>query len=294
MRGIVGSLLLAGCLLLQCPQRAMGQHRDGNASFNASFLFSPYIYMAGMRPGSDASMRRAVRPRLGPYPMTDDFLAPVVVKTEPLPVISIADTTALPITDADTAITQFIPPGVIIPNVPIVSGRTTGQITEEMRTALKDLETEMLIEKFAEMTERSPDDMENFPLYRFIDDWYGVRYKYGGNDNRGIDCSGFSQKLYGSIYSLKLLRTARQQRHNCSLLIKHHEDATEGDLVFFRIHRMRISHVGVYLANGYFVHASRSRGVMISSLQDKYWRRRYAGCGHMEREGIITESGLEE
>src|SRR5205823_3794603 len=112
--------------------------------------------------------------------------------------------------------------------------------------------------------------------YRFIDKWYGTRYKWGGMDSAGIDCSAFSQKLYGEIYGMDIVRTARQQ-HRSSDPIKHYLDANEGDLIFFRIHRLRISHVGVYLANGYFVHASRSHGVMISSMNDHYWSRRYAG-----------------
>ncbi|GAA4468203.1 hypothetical protein GCM10023093_25340 [Nemorincola caseinilytica] len=154
-----------------------------------------------------------------------------------------------------------------------------------------DTETEMLMERFAEMLEEEPEDLGNLRLYKFIDDWYGVRYKYGGTTIRGIDCSAFSQKVYGQIFCIDLSRTSRQQyRH--SERIKHHDEATEGDLVFFRINRIRISHVGIYLANGYFVHASRSRGVVVSSLNDRYWKRRYAGCGHIARAERTTESGL--
>jgi hypothetical protein len=148
-----------------------------------------------------------------------------------------------------------------------------------------DEETDILINKYAAIISVAPDEVNNFHLYKFIDQWYGVRYKWGGNDNNGIDCSGFSQKLYGSIYSLAIMRTARQQHKKCEI-IKDYEDATEGDLVFFRIRHLGISHVGIYLANGFFVHASRSRGVVISNLEDKYWRRRYAGCGKVEKEDL--------
>jgi len=157
-----------------------------------------------------------------------------------------------------------------------------------------DKGTAMLARKYSEMIESAPEDMSNMRLYQFIDDWYGVRYRWGGTERTGIDCSGFSQKLYGSIYSLKIVRTARQQHRNCEI-VRDYGNAQEGDLVFFRMHHLGISHVGVYLANGYFVHASRSRGVVISSLGDRYWRRRYAGCGHMareERQG--TESGMSQ
>ena len=114
-----------------------------------------------------------------------------------------------------------------------------------------------VISKYADIIEEDAHDINNYPLYRFIDQWYGARYKYGGTDKSGIDCSAFSQKLYDKVYGTGIVRTARQQRKS-SERISDYDDATEGDLVFFRIHRIRISHVGVYLANGYFVHASRS------------------------------------
>jgi len=147
---------------------------------------------------------------------------------------------------------------------------------------LSDKKIDRLINKYAEMISLEPEDVKNYPLYKFINDWYGVRYKWGGMDNTGIDCSAFSQKLYGKIYGTTIQRTARQQ-HKSSEKIKDYDDANEGDLVFFRIHHIRISHVGVYLANGYFVHASRSKGVVISNLDDKYWRSRYAGCGRIAK-----------
>lgn len=155
-----------------------------------------------------------------------------------------------------------------------------------------DEETDLIVSKYAEMISVTPEEVNNRRLYKFIDQWYGVKYKWGGSDLSGIDCSGFSRKLYSSIYNVTLERTARQQHHNAEL-IKEYVDASEGDLVFFRIHHLGISHVGVYLANGFFVHASRSGGVTISNLDDKYWRRRYAGCGKVEREAITgSESGL--
>lgn len=157
------------------------------------------------------------------------------------------------------------------------------------KEALFEGETDQLAKRYAYMMDVSSDEVTNLYLYKFIDQWYGVKYKYGGNDEKGIDCSAFSQKLYSSIYSTPIDRTSRQQHRNAEK-VKNYDEAEEGDLVFFRIHRVRVSHVGVYLANGYFVHASRSRGVMISSLNEKYWKRRFAGCGRVEREEAATES----
>jgi cell wall-associated NlpC family hydrolase len=136
--------------------------------------------------------------------------------------------------------------------------------------------------KYASMLELPPSDISNFSLYKFIDRWIGTKYCIGGNDIKGIDCSGFAQKLYGEVYGVDLLRTAIEQFSNCKR-IKNPKDASEGDLVFFHIRSKRISHVGVYLANNYFVHASRSGGVMISNLDEDYWHKYYAGCGKIPR-----------
>jgi len=137
--------------------------------------------------------------------------------------------------------------------------------------------------KYALMIDADPDDLSDPSLYHFINQWYGVRYKFGGTTPTGIDCSALSQKTYGSVYKVPIRRTSKQQyRHSDHF--KRYTEAEEGDLVFFRINRVRISHVGIYLANGYFVHASRSRGVVISSLTEKYWKRRYAGCGRIVHE----------
>ena len=137
--------------------------------------------------------------------------------------------------------------------------------------------------KYALMIDADPDDLSDPSLYHFINQWYGVRYKFGGTTPRGIDCSALSQKTYGAVYKVPIRRTSKQQyRHSDHF--KKYAEAEEGDLVFFRINRVRISHVGIYLANGYFVHASRTRGVVISSLTEKYWKRRYAGCGRIIHE----------
>jgi len=164
------------------------------------------------------------------------------------------------------------------------------QATAEDAIPLSPEEMDTLIGKYAEMISVDRSEMSNFNLYFFIDEWYGTKYKYGGTDSTGIDCSAFSQKLYGKVYGVEILRTARAQHKHCER-IKYPNDASEGDLLFFRIHHLRVSHVGVYLANGYFVHSSASKGVVISNLNNKYWRKRFAGCGRVPHEDrSISES----
>lgn len=138
--------------------------------------------------------------------------------------------------------------------------------------------------KYAEMLAVSPQDINNMPLYDFIEDWYGVSYRMGGNDKSGIDCSGFAQRLYEQVFGTDLLRTATEQFKTCKM-VWDARDLQEGDLVFFKTHGKRISHVGIYLANNFFVHASTSKGVIISSLNEDYWTRTYAGAGHVHKQG---------
>lgn len=139
------------------------------------------------------------------------------------------------------------------------------------------------VSKYAEMVGLAKKDISNYPLYKFVDKWYGTNYRLGGDDERGIDCSGFARKLYGDVYGIDLTRTAMDQYKACTR-DKCAANAKEGDLVFFRQKSKRITHVGVYLANDYFVHSSTSQGVVISSLKDEYWHRHYAGIGRVKKD----------
>jgi cell wall-associated NlpC family hydrolase len=118
----------------------------------------------------------------------------------------------------------------------------------------------------------------DLPLYHFIDDWLGTPYHLGGNTRDGIDCSGFSKILEQTVFSLSLPRTSGQQYQQCHKVPV--QELQEGDLVFFGTKR-GITHVGIYLTNNKFVHASTSFGVMISDLNEPYWVHRFRGAGRM-------------
>lgn len=138
------------------------------------------------------------------------------------------------------------------------------------------------LNKYANVIGLMPRAMSNYMLYKFIDEWYGVKYTYGGNDKSGIDCSAFVQKLYEEVFCTNLVRTARDQFRSCNM-IWDVDNLIEGDLVFFKTRGRSISHVGIYLANNFFVHASTSGGVMISSLTETYWSKRFAGAGKIPK-----------
>jgi len=133
--------------------------------------------------------------------------------------------------------------------------------------------------KYAMMLDVAVETIKNTTLYQFIETWYGTRYRMGGTTKRGIDCSAFTDSLLSAVYALSLPRTAREQYKSCEHISK--DDLLEGDLVFFKIHK-GVSHVGVYLANGRFVHSSVSQGVMISTLSDNYFSRRFIGAGRVQ------------
>ncbi|HEX9951122.1 MAG TPA: NlpC/P60 family protein [Rubricoccaceae bacterium] len=105
--------------------------------------------------------------------------------------------------------------------------------------------------------------------------WIGTPYRWGGESRRGIDCSAFVRAFMRDNLGVDLPRaTAGQQFEGVSV---RKDDLLPGDLVFFR--RRSVRHVGVYLGDGEFIHASSSRGVTVSNLsegyyQDAYWMAR--------------------
>jgi len=123
-----------------------------------------------------------------------------------------------------------------------------------------------------EMPDSSADSDMRKQLYAQYGEWRGVRYRNGGLSKAGIDCSGLVYLTYRDRFGVQLPRNTRDLA-NVGAPVPARQWRT-GDLVFFRISKWT-NHVGIYLEDGRFLHASTSSGVMISHVDEPYWRQRY-------------------
>jgi lipoprotein Spr len=143
-----------------------------------------------------------------------------------------------------------------------------------------DIETAGRLQfKYALLLNTEVEMVRNTNLFKIIDEWLGTRYRLGGTSKMGIDCSALMQVFFTALYGIALPRTAKEQ-YNFSRRISRTE-LQEGDLVFFGTGH-GVSHVGIYLQNNKFAHASTSEGVTISDLFDPYWVKRFVGVGRVD------------
>lgn len=153
------------------------------------------------------------------------------------------------------------------------SGKDTAK-TNTSNEASKDVMT-----KYATLIGVSEKELDK-KLIRFVDTWYSVPYKWGGGEKSGVDCSHLVCRIYKDVYDKKIAGTAgdleKMSDHVKESKLK------QGDLVFFKIESEKISHVGVYIANERFVHASVKKGVVISSLEDKYYKKYFYSGGRIQ------------
>jgi lipoprotein Spr len=175
---------------------------------------------------------------------------------------------------------------------PVSPGNTTKP--ETFITKTKIYEPALSVEKvsplqikYSVLMNTPVEEVTNTRMFEFIDDWYGTKYRLGGTTKKGIDCSAFSQYLFAAVFGISLPRTAREQYKMTNRISR--TELKEGDLIFFNT-RGGVSHVGVYLQNNKFVHASTSEGVAISDIFDSYWVRRFIGVGRLKNETIVASA----
>jgi cell wall-associated NlpC family hydrolase len=133
--------------------------------------------------------------------------------------------------------------------------------------------------KYALLLNTEVEQIQNMQLYQNIDDWYGTRYKLGGTTKSGIDCSAFVQTIFLSAFGVTLPRMAKDQYKVTRRISR--TELQEGDLLFFDT-RGGVSHVGIYLQNNKFVHASVS-GVMITDMFEPYYVKHFIAAGRVTK-----------
>ncbi len=145
----------------------------------------------------------------------------------------------------------------------------------------KKIDLSEILRKYSKTTDKNvsadkSDDREKIlmEIIKYLD----TPYKYGGNTKRGIDCSAFTKDVYEKAVSVDLERSARQQYQE-GRIVSDKSELEFGDLVFFNTRRaVRPGHVGIYIGDDLFAHASASNGVTVSSLEDPYFAKRYMGA----------------
>ena len=121
---------------------------------------------------------------------------------------------------------------------------------------------------------------DNHALYVESSNWLGVPYRSGGTTKRGVDCSGLTSNIYKKVYRKDLERNSEDQRKKDCRKVKKGK-LREGDLVFFHNGRKKkkATHVGIYLKDRKFIHASTSQGVIVSTLEEDDWKKHWLSGG---------------
>ncbi|GIV17958.1 MAG: hypothetical protein KatS3mg022_3393 [Armatimonadota bacterium] len=119
-------------------------------------------------------------------------------------------------------------------------------------------------------------------IVRVASRFRGVRYRWGGSSRSGFDCSGFTRYVFRQRTGIELPHSASAQFRMGTPVSR--SEIKPGDLVFFQTYRRGASHVGIYIGNGKFIHASSAGGrVRVDSLNDGYYRQRYVGARRLTR-----------
>ena len=158
-----------------------------------------------------------------------------------------------------------------------VTKRDTGHVA--MAPAESNLFEEYLKGYYSQVFGLDISDILNINLYSSIEKWLGTPYRYSGKSMDGIDCSSFVNKIYENTYCMLLSGNSADLAKQVKPLSK--DKLQEGDLVFFKINKRSISHVGVYLGDDKFAHASRTKGVIISDLNHPYYRKYFVKGGRV-------------
>lgn len=161
----------------------------------------------------------------------------------------------------------------------LIAGLLGSSCSSSKRLSKANSQRAQLSQKFGfKLTKK--DDLR---LYAEASKWLGVPYRYGGTTRKGVDCSGLVGQIYKQVYHTNLERsTTGMAQKNCRKVGK--GNLKTGNLVFFNTSKKKkgINHVGLFLKNGYFIHASTSKGVIVSNLKEDYYHKAWKQGGKVE------------
>jgi cell wall-associated NlpC family hydrolase len=164
---------------------------------------------------------------------------------------------------------------VFLSTISIITGCHSSR--KIVRTPPKKNPDQGILDKYSTIIGES---VSNAKLYKSIDLYMYTPYKYGGKDLSGIDCSGLVAVIYRDALG-QHIEGSSNSIYQKSSSVKSGQ-LYEGDLVFFKIKSTKVSHIGIYLTNRKFVHATTSKGVIISSLDENYYKTYFIGGGRVE------------
>ena len=165
--------------------------------------------------------------------------------------------------------------------------REAKQLTNFTASRSNEVESASSVQlKYAVLLNTEVESLPSKTLLESVDAWYGVRYRTGGISKSGVDCSGFTVAVYAAAYGFNLPRVSKEQ-YRISRKISTTE-LQEGDLLFFNTRGSGVSHVGVYLGNNKFIHATVSKGVMVNGLFESYYIQRFIGAGRIDNKQLVA------
>ena len=141
--------------------------------------------------------------------------------------------------------------------------------------------------KKVEVQSASPEEKIQEEMEKYL----GIRYKRGGNSTKGFDCSGFVKQIYNEVFGVDLPHQSSEQNRSSVLAKVSSDELKTGDLVFFSAGRSQkgINHVGIYLSDGKFIHSARTKGVVVSSLEDPHWKTRFVSSKRLaDRDSLMA------
>ncbi|NLA74627.1 MAG: C40 family peptidase, partial [Deltaproteobacteria bacterium] len=149
-------------------------------------------------------------------------------------------------------------------------------------TDAKEASAQQAAEDISWMSSSSDEELKEL-----MKSYLGIRYIYGGSTIKGFDCSGFVKEVYNKYFSIDLPHQSLLQSNSPELTSVSLDTLRTGDLIFFSMggKKKRINHVGIYLSDGEFIHAGRSTGVVVSSLNTSYWRTRVVSSKRLSERG---------